>query len=108
MGHCGYYCCFICRYSVIAKLLYGLITTFEWTKECEKSFQTLKQELITAPILRAPDYTKVFHVHVDASAYAVGCVLAQLGDGNMVFKLATQIDSFIQLKGIILLLKGKG
>ena len=76
MRHCGYYRCFIYRYSVIAKPLYGLITAFEWIEECEKSFQTLTQALIIAPILRAPDYTKVFHVHVDASTYAVGCVLA--------------------------------
>ena len=88
MGHCGYYRYFIYRYFVIAKPLYGLIIAFEWTKECEKSFQTLKQALITAPILRALDCTKLFHVHVDASAYAVGCVLAQPSDGNMDFPIS--------------------
>ena len=88
MGHCGYYRRFIYRYSVIEKPLYGLIIAFEWNEECEKSFQTLKQALIIAPVLRAPDYTKVFYKHVDASAYAVGCVLAQPGEGNMDFPIS--------------------
>ena len=63
-------------YAVIAKPIYGLITTFEWTKECKESFENLKKELILAPILKARDYSKIFHVHVDASTYAVGCILA--------------------------------
>ena len=64
-------------YAVIARPIYGLITTFKWTEECEVSFENLKQTLILAPILRALDYSKVFHVHVDASTYAVGCILTQ-------------------------------
>ncbi|MCO5561848.1 hypothetical protein L7F22_015472 [Adiantum nelumboides] len=43
MGHCGYYRRFIYLYAVIAKPLYALITKFEWTDECEKAFQNLKQ-----------------------------------------------------------------
>ena len=88
MGHCGYYRHFIYKSSVIAKPLYGLVTAFEWTEECERSFQTLKQALITAPILRAPDYDKVFHVHVDALAYAIECVLAQPGEENIDFSIS--------------------
>ena len=64
-------------YAVIAKPIYGLITSFEWTDECEESFEKLKTALILAPILKALDYNKTFHVHVDASTYAVGCILAQ-------------------------------
>ena len=59
-------------YAVIAKPIYGLITTFEWTDECERSFEKLKAALILVPILKAPDYSKTFHVHVDASSYVVG------------------------------------
>ena len=60
MGHCGYYCQFIYMYAVIAKPIYGLITTFEWTDECKQSFEKLKTTLISAPILKALDYSKTF------------------------------------------------
>ncbi|MCO5570330.1 hypothetical protein L7F22_024049 [Adiantum nelumboides] len=55
MGHCGYYRRFIYLYAIMAKPLYALITKFEWMDECEKAFQILKQRLISAPILKAPD-----------------------------------------------------
>ena len=70
-------------YIIIAKPFYGLVVVFIWTKECEESFQTLKKALISTPILKAPDWNKIFHVHVDASAFAVECILAQPGEGNM-------------------------
>ena len=76
MGHCGYYQWFIYMYAVIAKPLYGLLVVFIWTEECEESFHKLKTALSTAPILRAPDWNVVFHVHVDASNFAIGAILA--------------------------------
>ncbi|MCO5555292.1 hypothetical protein L7F22_008837 [Adiantum nelumboides] len=88
MGHCGYYRRFIYLYAIIAKPLYVLITKFEWTDECEKAFQILKQRLISAPILKAPDWDKIFYVHVDASAFAIGCILAQPGEKNMDFSIS--------------------
>ncbi|MCO5548151.1 hypothetical protein L7F22_001609 [Adiantum nelumboides] len=88
MGYCGYYRRFIYLYAIIAKPLYALITKFEWTDECEKAFQILKQQLISAPILKASDWDKIFHVHVDASAFAIGCILAQPGEKNMDFPIS--------------------
>jgi hypothetical protein len=34
-------------------------------------------KMVTVPILVFPDWTKEFHVHVDASSIALGVVLAQ-------------------------------
>ena len=74
-------------YTVIAKPLYGLLVVFIWTDECEESFHKLKIALSTAPILRAIGWNVIFHVHVDASAFAVRCVLAQPAEGNMDFPI---------------------
>ena len=62
-----------------------MIVIFEWTEECESSFQKLKEALINAPILQAQDWKKIFHVHVDASKFAIGCVLAQPREHKMDF-----------------------
>ena len=83
MGHCGYYRRFIYMYAKVAKPLYALLIEFIWTEECEESFQKLKQALTTAPILKPPDWNKPFHVHIYASNFAIGYVLAQPYEGNM-------------------------
>ena len=87
MGHCRYYRRFIHMYAVIAKPLYRLLASFDWTQECELSFERLKQAMINAPILKSLDHTKIFHVHVDALAYALGFVLAQPWEDSMDFAI---------------------
>jgi hypothetical protein len=44
------------------------------------AFETLKQKLLTSPILIPPDWNKMFHVYVDASNVAIGLVLSQKDD----------------------------
>ncbi len=88
MGHCGYYRRFIYMYAIIAKPLYALITKFEWVEECEESFHKLKAYLISAPILKSPDWNLIFHVHIDASNFAIGAILAQPGEKNMDFPIS--------------------
>ena len=65
--------------------MYALIVVFEWTKECEVSFQKLREAPINTPVLRALDWNKILHVHVDASKFAIGCVLAQPREHKMDF-----------------------
>ena len=50
---------------------------YEWSEECQKSLDILKEKMVTAPILVFPDWKKTFHVHVDASSIALGIILAQ-------------------------------
>ena len=72
----------------LQKPLYALLIVFEWTDDCEVSYEKLKQALVSAPILKAPKWDKVFHVHIDASAFAIGCILAQPHEQNMDFPIS--------------------
>jgi hypothetical protein len=53
---------------------------FKWTNFCQEAFNTLKNQLSTAPILRGPDWTLPFHISSDASDTAIGAVLGQEED----------------------------
>ena len=48
---------------------------FKFDDECLAAFETLKESLITAPVITAPDWTEPFEMMCDASDYAVGTVL---------------------------------
>nr|GEY04537.1 putative reverse transcriptase domain-containing protein [Tanacetum cinerariifolium] len=50
---------------------------YEWGREEEEVFQTLKQKLCSAPILALPEGTKNFIVYCDASLKGYGAVLMQ-------------------------------
>jgi len=52
---------------------------FEWTEECEASFEQLKQLLTHAPVLKNVDPTKEFVVCTDACKRGLGGVLMQEG-----------------------------
>ena len=56
---------------------------FNWTEECDISFEKLKRNLVEAPILRFPNWSTKFHVHIDASGLAIGAILTQLRDDGM-------------------------
>ncbi|GJW06784.1 putative reverse transcriptase domain-containing protein [Tanacetum coccineum] len=53
--------------------------TFDWGKEHELAFQTLKDKLCNAPILALLDGPEDFVVYCDASGIGLGCVLMQRG-----------------------------
>ena len=46
-------------------------------EECEKAFFLLKEKLVSAPIVIAPDWELQFEIMCDASDYMVGAVLGQ-------------------------------
>lgn len=54
----------------------------KWGKEQEESFQLLKEKLITAPILRHPNFKKEFWISTDASGHAMGAILKQKGENE--------------------------
>ncbi|RVW43066.1 Retrovirus-related Pol polyprotein from transposon 17.6 [Vitis vinifera] len=52
---------------------------FEWSNDCERGFQELKNKLVTTPILTIPSGSGGFVVYSDASHQGLGCVLMQHG-----------------------------
>ena len=54
--------------------------SFEWTEEAETNFHTLKEKLITAPILGLPDFksSHPFQLYCDASGTGCGYNLTQV------------------------------
>ncbi|GKA95813.1 retrotransposon protein, putative, ty3-gypsy subclass [Tanacetum coccineum] len=52
---------------------------FVWNEEREKSFEELKQRLVSAPILTLPSGSGGFQIYSDASKKGLGCVLMQHG-----------------------------
>jgi hypothetical protein len=80
LGHTRYYRKFIKGYTQITTPMEKMLrkdTKYQWNDECQHDLNTLKENMVTAPILVFPDREKTFHVHVDASAIALGAILAQ-------------------------------
>ncbi|GKE52533.1 putative reverse transcriptase domain-containing protein [Tanacetum coccineum] len=53
--------------------------TYDWGKEQEEAFQTLKDKLCNALVLALLDGLEAFVVYCDASGLGLGCVLMQRG-----------------------------
>nr|ABB47095.2 retrotransposon protein, putative, Ty3-gypsy subclass [Oryza sativa Japonica Group] len=82
LGLAGYYRRFIENFSKIARPMTQLLKKeekFVWSPQCEKAFQTLKEKLVSSPVLILPDTRKDFMVYCDASPQGLGCVLMQEG-----------------------------
>ncbi|XP_022024598.1 uncharacterized protein LOC110924933 [Helianthus annuus] len=65
LGHAGFYRRFIKDFSKIGRAMTRLLekdAPFVFSEECMKAFKQLKQRLIEAPILVAPDWALLFEI----------------------------------------------
>jgi hypothetical protein len=95
LGLAGYYCWFIKDFSKIAKSMTKLLEKnkdFNWTEECQASFEELKKWLTSAPVLILSDITKKFGIYCDASRQGLGCVLMQ--DGKVISYASHQLRKY--------------
>ncbi len=51
---------------------------FKWSDECQKSFDMLKNQLASIPLLGYPDPNKPYVFYTDASDKCIGSYLTQL------------------------------
>jgi hypothetical protein len=69
LGLCNYYRRFIKGFAQIAKPMNRLLqkdAKFEWSSDCKKSFNLLKNALVSAPIIAFPDFNRDFILYTDA------------------------------------------
>ena len=78
LGHAVFYRWFVKDFSKIARPLTNLLDkdmSFTFDNECINSWEKLNKEMISAPIISAPNWSNSFEIMCDASDFAIGAVL---------------------------------
>lgn len=82
LGLAVFYRKFLQHFGIISRCLTELLkknALFVWTSEHTTAFNSLKQALISAPVLAVPNFCKPFGIYTDACATGIGAVLTQQG-----------------------------
>ena len=85
LGLCNYYRQFVHKFSEIASPLSRLTrkdVPFNWSSECQSSFEILRKALCEAPILAYPLPEGQFILDTDASNIGIGSVLSLFQNGK--------------------------
>lgn len=88
LGMAGWYRRFIEGYAEVAAPLHDLLQgggkgrSLVWNEKAILSFEQLKLKLVSAPLLRPPDFSKEFIISCDASVDCIGGVLSQYADSD--------------------------
>ena len=77
LGLVGYFRNFIQDYTTIIKPIQDLIKAkyFKWSEDCNHAFNSLRQKLVSEPLLKLPDFNLPFTIFCDASGYGIGAIL---------------------------------
>lgn len=85
LGAASYHRRFIKHFSAICTPMFDLLKqgqAFVWGQPQQQSFQAVKQALCTAPVVHAPDPSRPYTIHSDASDFALGAEsLQDFGNG---------------------------
>lgn len=82
LGLAAYYMRFVHNFRVIAKPLFQMLkkdVPFVWAQATHTAFQLLKHQLVLAPILSLPNFSRSFCIKTDACHQGIGAVLQQNG-----------------------------
>ena len=85
LGLCSYYRRYVPNFALVARPLHKLTekdSIFEWTPDCQTSFEQLKHLLTSSPILAYPAVGVEYLLDTDASNEALGSVLSQVQNGH--------------------------
>ena len=85
LGMWTYFSKFIPAYSIIAAPLMSQLKkenkTLNWTDDCEKAWETIKQKICVAPIMGYCNYDQPLQLHTDACQSGFAAILTQI-QGN--------------------------
>jgi hypothetical protein len=82
LGLAGYYRKFVRHFGIISQPLTNLLkknSLFIWTTSHDAAFVTLKQALVSAPVLFLPNFARPVIIETDARDVGIGAVLVQDG-----------------------------
>jgi hypothetical protein len=88
---CNYYRIYVQNFSTIVHPFYALLkkdVAWTWSEKAQEAFNTLKEKLSEFPILRRPDFNKVFILHTNLSALGIGVILGQLHEESKEYVIA--------------------
>ena len=91
LGMAGYFRKFIHHYADRVSVLTALLRKskiWQWTNQCQQAFEWVKLALQQAPVLALPDLSKSFEVVTDASQEALGGILMQKNDMDVLHPVA--------------------
>jgi hypothetical protein len=83
IGLCNYCKIYVQDFNTIVHPLYALLkrdVVWTWSEKTQEAFNTLQEKLSKFPILRRPDFSKVFILHIDWSALGTGAIFGQLDE----------------------------
>jgi hypothetical protein len=85
LGFANYYRKYVKNFSTRAKTMTSLTKknhTFQWTTDCQREFEDLKQALTSSDVMSSPTPDGTFILDTDASQDGIGAVLSQIQDGK--------------------------
>jgi hypothetical protein len=83
IGLRNYYKIYVQDFITIAHPFCALLkkdVAWTWNEKAQEAFNTLKEKLSEFPILRRPDFSKVFILHTNWNALGIGAILGQLDE----------------------------
>ena len=97
LGMAGWYRKFIPNFAAIAKPLFDLTkkdAEWNWTAECQKAFDSIRDALVSKPVLAVADPNRPYILHTDASDIAMGAILMQENEKGEVHPIAYASKTF--------------
>jgi hypothetical protein len=91
IGLCNYYKIYVQDFNTIVHPLYALLkkdVVQTWSEKAQEAFDTFKEKLSKFPILRRPNFSKVFILHTNWSAFGISVILGQFDEEGKEYVIA--------------------